>query len=463
MRLLTNPRILNEEYYGTNNELKKAEMALERLKERIDKEEVAVDIPASEEYTVLKEALCKVFGFSDILLQAGLFYNDAIYTIPLCNSPSFIISNFKGGKYFTKNEYGICFTKEADMVTTIHLDFGVMAKEGANITGKEMLAIILHEIGHNFFSTNWKTSLLLYFSNIHTILTMIIANITHPDMYFMIFMFALQNIFVSNKFLVKMSSKFDTALTNATKDTILRKIFVTLLQFSLLLNAEFSMVYNVIMAIFLFPVHWLYRITSTVAISVFNLVTFGWLDTLYVGYDNEKFSDNFATTYGYGAELASGLAKITEYDRQGHSRTLRDMCEEDSSGITQFAINLATLPTQILSHALTDCHPETEQRILNQIKMLKTELKSKDLKPATKKKILADLNRLEKVERTYFYASEEDNPFQKMRKAASRGQSKYGGDVRELIRGEATTEEAKQWDQFETALLNSKVKPLKKK
>ena len=139
------------------------------------------------------------------------------------------------------------------------------------------------------------------------------------------------------------------------------------------------------------------------------------------------------------------------------------MCEEDSSGITQFAINLATLPTQILSHALTDCHPETEQRILNQIKMLKTELKSKDLKPATKKKILADLNRLEKVERTYFYASEEDNPFQKMRKAASRGQSKYGGDVRELIRGEATAEEAKQWDQFETALLNSKVKPLKKK
>ena len=459
MRILTNPKILNEEYYGTNNHLKRIEMALDSIKRKIEVNEIMTDIEASEEYAVIKESLCKVFGFRDILLNAGMYYNLGIYTIPLYTSPSFMISNFKGGKYFTKNEYGICFTDDADMVIFLNLDFSVLAKEGANMSAREMLAIILHEIGHNFFSTDGKTTLILFFNRFRSIILMIIANLGNPDAYFDVFRFMVQNLLYSSKYYMKLMANVKGSVIDITRNMVLRKIFIALVQTFSLVSREIMTVYSTIILLFIFPMYWIGSLFNFTVISLANLITFGWVDTLYIGYDNEKFSDNFATTYGYGPEIASSLVKLEEFKHSKYSRTLRDMAEEDTSGLTYFAINLASLPASLLSHALLDCHPTTEQRVLNQTKMLKSELKKQNLKPETKKKILADIKKLEEVEARYFYASKDDNPYKLWRKAVSRGRMDYGGDIREVIRGE-NGEDAKVWSQFEQAAKNIKTKPV---
>lgn len=463
MRLLTNPRILNEEYYGTNNELKKAEMALNKLKILIDEKGAKADIPATEEYTVLKEALCKVFGFHDLLINAGMFYNDAIFTIPIYLSPDFAINTMKDSSYITKNEYGICFSPDAAVVASINLDFAVMSNKGANLSGKEMLAIILHEVGHNFFSTDRKTTLLLMLNFVRGLFIDVIANINNPEAYPVLVQQLIQTLIRTNRFSNTIFAKISNAMLAITKDMWIRKIFISTTQFIRLAASEFLAVIPVIIGLFCFPTMWMIQYTNMAIISLFNLISFGWLDTLYVGYDNEKFSDNFASTYGYGPELASSLTKLEEYGSKGHSQTLRKIVESDKSGSLNFAACLYAIPLMTVSHMLLDCHPTTEQRLLGQIKMLKTELKKQNLKPSTKKMILADLNRLEKLEHEYFDASDRDNGYLQWRKQESRNRKAYGGDYREVIRGEFNKENAKEWNQFEIAAANAKTKPLKKK
>lgn len=458
MRILTNPRILNEEYYGANNQLILAEKAIQKLKDKINAKGTAVDIEATEEYAILKSALCSVFGLSDMLLNAGVYYDFGIYTIPMYRSPAFMFTNMGDSKFVSKNKYGICFTKEADIVIYLCIDFAVLDEKGCNLSAKELLAVILHEIGHNFFSTDRKTTLILMFEYVRNVLTSFIMNMEHPEVYPQLLGQAMLPLFLS-KTTYKWAAKIENWWLRLTKDSSIRKFFVGLQQAILFAKTEFFGTIGVINCLFNLPLVYLITIPRMVILSLFNLISFGWVDTLYVGYDNEKFSDNFATTYGYGPELSSGLIKLDDYMSKGATKTLKSFVESDESGATQFVINLYALPYAVLSHALLDCHPTTEQRVLNQTKLLKTELKKKNLSPATKKKILADIERMETIENTYFNVSNKDNLFQRWRKESSKNRVPYGGDIREEIRGEAQVDTAKEWKQFERANLNSKVNP----
>lgn len=458
MRILTNPRILNEEYYGTNNQLLIAEKAIAGLKEKINAKGTSVDVQATEEYAALKSALCKVFGFSDMLLNAGVNYDFGIYTIPMYRSPAFMFTNMGDSKFVSKNEYGICFTKEADVVVYVCVDLAVLDNKGCNMTPKELLAVLLHEIGHNFFSTDRKTTMILMFEYVRNVLITFAMNIEHPEVYPQIVGQALQPLFLS-KTTYKWMSKFENWWLNLTKDTSIRKFFVGLKQSISLVKSEFTGIINVVNCLMNLPLMYMVAIPRMVVVSIFNLLTFGWLDTMYIGYDNEKFSDNFATTYGYGPDLASGLIKLDDYISKGGTKTLKNFVESDKSGVNQFIVNLYALPFAVMSHALLDCHPNTEQRVLNQTKLLRTELKKQDLSPSTKKKILADINKLEKIEKDYFNVTDGDNAFQKWRKEGSKKRISYGGDVREVVRGEAQVDVAKEWKQFERAALNAKSNP----
>lgn len=458
MRLLTNPRILSEEYYGTNDQLLIAEKAIAGLKEKINAKGTTVDVEATEEYAVLKSALCKVFGFSDMILAAGVRYDFGIYTIPMYRSPAFMFTNMGDSKFVSKNEYGICFTKEADVVVFVCVDFAVLDKNGCNLSPKELLAVLLHEIGHNFFSTDRKTTMILMFEYVKNVLMSFVMNVEHPEVYPQLVGQALFPLFLS-KTTYKWVAKLENWWLNLTKDMTSRKLFVGLRQSLSLVKTEFVGLINCVNCLMNLPLVYLLTIPRIVLMSIFNLLTFGWIDTMYIGYDNEKFSDNFATTYGYGPDLASGLIKLDDYLSKGGTKTLKSYVESDDSGVTQFVINLYALPIALMSHALLDCHPNTEQRVLNQTKLLRTELKKQKLSAATKKKILAEINRLEKIEKEYFNAGSGDNLFQRWRKEGSKRRKSYGGDIREVIRGESKEEAAKEWKQFEKASINAKSNP----
>ncbi|MGL5745094.1 MAG: hypothetical protein ACRCXX_08085, partial [Cetobacterium sp.] len=227
-------------------------------------------------------------------------------------------------------------------------------------------------------------------------------------------------------------------------DTFLSKIpgLNVLAGFIMKVQQLLSVGYNEIMSVFVayaalvsLPMSWSRQIMGIGIMSAFNVITFGWLDTVYLSYDNEKFSDNFATSYGYGPEIASAMVKFDRFQfGGGGSKTLNDLAKKDETGGISWALTLGSLPVMLTSHALLGCHPSTETRILDQIKMLRSELNKKDLKPETKKKIKADLDRLEKVEKDFFNSNpNEVNSFKKWRQDSAKASKSYGGDVREIV------------------------------
>ena len=462
MRILTNPRILNEEYYGANNQLKRAEKALDSLKKKIDERDVLVNVFNTEEYEVLKEALCEVFGFSDILIGGGVTNITNAFTIPLYSSPEYLAKNFKDGSFMTKNDYGICFSKEADMVPFLYVDFGMLSNKGVGLTGGEMLAVILHEIGHNFFSTSTTTTLLVLSLQVRRLI-LLYANRNYIKDFEKVFLSSLiMPSLVANNKVHKIMADVVSKFNKMTDHLPFKDVVVGLYQSVSSANHEISILEYIIYGLKEISKYFKY-IDNYSKMVWYNFVTFGWLDNLWIGYDNEKFADNFASTYGYGGELASGMAKMEKFGAAATSRLLKKVVDIDKTGLSSFVINIYSIPFGLVGHALTDCHPDTEQRILGQIKLLKTELKKTNLKPETKKKIEADLEKLAKVEKEYFFASEGDNPFQKMRKNTSRIKREYGGDLREIIRGESSKEDAKVWKQFETITNNVKTEPVELK
>lgn len=108
------------------------------------------------------------------------------------------------------------------------------------------------------------------------------------------------------------------------------------------------------------------------------------------GYEDEKFADAFATSYGYGQELNSFLMKLRSYN---YSVGALDKNIPIFSALKEIYM----LPFTVVLSGL-DEHPIDAARASSTIKQLKKELENdKSLKPATKKKIEEDIKNIEKL------------------------------------------------------------------
>ena len=147
----------------------------------------------------------------------------------------------------------------------------------------------------------------------------------------------------------------------------------------------------------------------------------------------------------------SAFTKMTEFnDNYNFSISFKKFIDADKTGLTKFALNLVMTPSYFLTTALLDNHPTVEQRLLNQTKMLREELKKTNLKPATKQKIIEDLKRMDELEKKYFYPSTKgDNPIMKLKKKLRKYSKAYNGDIREIIRGVSKENEFDSWEQLE--------------
>lgn len=426
---------LDEYYFGGNDALKRIDEAMASIKVKVSKSDTVL-VETLPEYKIIKTALCEVFGFDDILLDMGISGNvGEIYTMPMYMSIAQLANvAFSGSDYYGKNKYGVCFTPKAGMVPFIRFNPRVLT--AVDISPREATAILIHEVGHNFFSNDKANSLFLimaHFRNIFEYLVQVAAYNTVPDPYEI--MMGILHPFLQSSSSNKMLIVINSFLARVPGLNVV-------LGFLAKLKQSISVAYNEVMSVLFayssliyFPAYWSKQIAAMGVMTAFNIITFGWLDTVYLSYDNEKFSDNFATSYGYGPEIASGMAKFDRFQYGGGgSKTLNEMAKDDPTGNVSWALTFGTLPIMISTHALLDCHPATEARILDQIKMLKAELNKRDLKPETKKKIKADLEKLEKVEKDFFTSRPgETNSFKKWRQDSAAGTKSYGGDVREIV------------------------------
>lgn len=104
----------------------------------------------------------------------------------------------------------------------------------------------------------------------------------------------------------------------------------------------------------------------------------------------EEFADSFATAYGYGTEMISGLQKITENDLLSKQKGYK------MKHFDKFLTDLA-LATRYVIYFSEGSHGSNDARLTTSINMLKKDLKSHNYPPELKEELNEEIIKLERV------------------------------------------------------------------
>ena len=105
-----------------------------------------------------------------------------------------------------------------------------------------------------------------------------------------------------------------------------------------------------------------------------------------LGRQNEIIADKFAGIYGYGPAQASSLLKMSEMTSKAY-KTANKISSKANSKFEKAILKINNY----------DVHPQSIQRAMEEVKLLKNELKKEDLDPKVRKVIEDQLNELYRV------------------------------------------------------------------
>ena len=342
-RRLTDAEVAYEAYFGKSKSLVECERYLQVIVNKIKecKSEFALtslNINESKENIKLEAALKKQFGFKRMHL---LWDNSSVpnaYTLP---AGIFVPTPGADDKQYrkTKGYYDHDHDYEAIIVVVMNMI------RICDLNARETLAIILHEIGHNFDIS--------------------VCTVTYRTIRFCLTTWAGElQIFLSREFL-----KAQAWLQN--RAPFLARAF----------NAYQDLIYNFSFA----PVD--VRVLRNWILDPFSMV-FGLLNV-----QGEYFADSLPAKYGYGPDLATSLNKLEDPAKtKGFVKrniykipvvkTLYDLSEAMVSTVTSF----------------TDAHPYTHNRIIATRKNLEDALEDKHTPAALKPEIRRQIATLKTLE-----------------------------------------------------------------
>jgi len=378
--LLENASIFNEDYFGKKPQLIEVEKILAQLKLKMyptEKTKKEIYNPnKKEELKKIGIILGKMFGFEKVNITVHPNHMGVnAYTIPFLMTDTY-------DEKFLEMEYekgvGIKYKNSKDKTLTIVV-YSYLFK---NFSPEEILSIILHEVGHNFFivTTNSKKFKLLFMTSffigivnyliVQAILIskmewdpnknpLISLNIFRVLLSLFQIIFAIIDFSIFNKdpkkyidSLTKITDRQYKAEEKEVPDRNASKIQLVVMNIvgSLLMFLQVKFLLAVVAPILLVS-------------GVIDLI----LDRfLMQGYDNEKFSDNFASSFGYGPALARVFAskKVTLEKDLTQDIPLYNIYSNLSDFLTTFVF------------AFSDPHPDSYIRVTDVKKKLEYELKN---------------------------------------------------------------------------------------
>lgn len=374
--------IINEAYFGSKpiekiqTQLTKARVKY--LNQYFQKAKYAKNINIDPDMIQLNRCFEEAFGFKSFALYIYSSTIENACTVPV----SFRIDsgfNISRALQSSKSK-GYYYNKDAEFSTMVMMSTGIFCNP--DITDREVVAIILHEIGHNFTSAIDHVSNLLVLPTrlLYTIAALMnyMTLIEDPDKY------VKQVISGTNVTLSAYNKINDKINKNAPwfKEgahifgkyvSILRDLGIEILTF---LN-NISTLSNPLIGI------------ATTLITKISQITPFTFFNVYKGYRDEKFADAFATSYGYGPDLATGLDKLGNH---GSGLFANQMFNDFP--LIGTILNLYKIPTQTISY-LFDAHPKTLARINNQLDYCKMELDNADLDPKMEKELRKNIKEID--------------------------------------------------------------------
>lgn len=342
-----NKYVMKESYFGKSKNLLAAEKACDDLAKMI-KLDPWKNINRTDAHKKLVENLKKEFGFQELNIFFNTSHTANAFTVPsygiitaINGMPIFPIK--KGERYYDKKHNYYCY------VEVFH---GAIFK--MDLTGEELMALILHEIGHNFDTTIYRSFVKLYMIALGLTINGIPVAIM-VDMYKYLYGFmGTINEFIQ-EYLKPLANVID--VINEINATIVG--FIPGIQVLGIIN---------------------------------NLATSGGLSILG-STSAEIFSDSFATAYGYGPATASLQSKFDAVHTSRGNVVQKAVSSVPVIG-TIYDLNLLLGK---MAQMIADGHPDSNSRIVNQIKKLERDLDDPSIPRELKKYIKADLDAVKKT------------------------------------------------------------------
>lgn len=352
-----NQFILDESYFG-KKPIAKIQTAMDIIFEKVSKNS-NIDLRNDPSNKELQKAICEQFGFK----QCSIYWSNKPYAtdaytcvcVKILHTPfiTYNHGNNSNGFYDDNHELKVFIDIDQNMITA------------ANMTSEEMVAILLHEIGHNFDYSLW--SITGQWCGIFAVITRTVLQPTRKNF------------------------KSATGLG-------LRIIGVELAPglYQDIRNID-NLIMNTIPPIGIFV-----RTVSHIGVNVYKLfgsiikpvkstiktikkfknlpvelvmLPFNTLGNLIKGTFNRRgeiYADSFAVSYGYGAELATALEKLTVFENQAEWG--RD------SFIAPF-YDFTMLQSDIID-VFTGSGTDTQRRIVNMIGKMDQDLEQSGLSHA---------------------------------------------------------------------------------
>lgn len=342
---------ITEAYYGKNKTLIECENLFNEIIIHHSKNPLD-NINKLTMNSKIEQLLKDLFGVKSfhIYWNSSEFFNArTIINSHLIQSNYELLEN--GPSYKTDNGY-YDFTKTE--VIIIQINRGVLNHSG--ITGAELVAILLHEIGHNFDN------------NIYRILEFIVATCQHREGIIG------SNILASND-MKKHMIDFLTIPDKVIQSVPLLNKTVHIL--TLILKKSMGYINT-----FISPL-----VLATVPLSILMSPLFHTMNIFTA--KKEEFSDSFAVAYGYGPEL-SRVAILF----QDNTYNVKDKLV--SSPLSKILYDIGVVNQELLVCSI-GAHGSAQTRIKKSLDKLYSDLNSSELKPEIKKAIKDDIKRMEEI------------------------------------------------------------------
>lgn len=389
--------LFTEAYYGKDEILLKVENVIDSLLKKM-KAEPAGEYTNSPENKLLCSLFEKKFGFKKVYItwKYSAYTNLPIYTYPhslvICADGVGIRTDRKKGWYDTTHKRH-CYISACTNVAEY------------NLTAQEYTAILLHEIGHNFDVSPYRL--------VDTIISMIVAVIEDINIIkgpgalwqsptgrlYPVPRAPLNtvNTIIGNSAV----GNVITGVTDKVKHAIIgfmmkSKVVRRVSEYAKRLHGVIAAGTNLLFL----PIEIL-ALPQLVLMSplthAMNLLT----------RKKEVFADSFATVYGYGPEIISGLSKISTYGTSISGIMFKDNSKLHPTVKAVFDVvaDINSVSCEVINLLVGNgaSHGDNATRLESNIDMLKTELSRTDLPEHMKRELEKEIARCTQVLHTILY------------------------------------------------------------
>ena len=363
---------INEVYFGKSKELLEMENVLNNIRNKY-MGKFSINPVVNNDPDILKfnRMVEDFFGFGCFALtvinvpQVNAFTAPIDYRIDVLNTKSKLVVDKRTFK----------FKKEADYACLVYIYSGLIFNDAYST--EEVMAFIIHEIGHNFFSAlNSKYGILIKFFIALDIINKLYQIVLNPTNLPAV----VKNIVNATNLYQKLVTRFK--LTLRDNESILIIIHDYVKMASQLGTTAIGSIIKFIDVITL-GIPSLGLSLAKAYAGVMNPASYL---LMMLPYSNERGADNFCTMYGYGPALSSGLEKMSNFNTTSPSNFINTFNK------IPVVSNLYAINSQLSRIILTafDEHPTELSRAADQLAMLEREAAKADIDPKMKKVILND-------------------------------------------------------------------------